>query len=46
MLGGLNNDFVLWAGLGALALTVLSLIVWAFRFMIKINSSSTEEESK
>lgn len=42
MLGGLNNDFVLWASLGALAFSFLSLIVWGFRMVMRMNASSKE----
>lgn len=33
MFGGLNNDFVLWAVLGALAFSVLTLLVWGWRIV-------------
>ncbi len=33
MFGGLNNDFVLWAVLGALGFSVLTLIVWGWRII-------------
>ncbi len=39
MFGGLNNDFVLWAVLGALAFSVLTLLVWGWRIIAGGNSS-------
>jgi hypothetical protein len=31
MLGGLNNDFVLWISLGAVALSFLAVVGWGWK---------------
>lgn len=31
MFGGLNNDFVLWISLGAVALSFVALIAWGLK---------------
>lgn len=45
MLGGLNNDFVLWMSLLAVGFSFISLIVWGFRMVMRMSSSSGESES-
>jgi hypothetical protein len=31
MFGGLNNDFVLWISLGAVALSFLAVVAWGWK---------------
>lgn len=34
MLGGLNNDFVLWMVFAALGFSILTLVFWAWRLIV------------